>query len=250
MKRSTILNWVSKFLIDNNIDGQLIELFIPEQMRSQGYLKNPRSIFISGVSDVAALRRFLSSKELMYKLIEYHTIEDIKTSTFIDRESSDLTNNWRGRILRQGIDFDLNIPQNEFEKKFLYSYWRLIITRADNNFFSKQNVTPVFYYPGDSTGGHEFFDGGIKNFVDFLSKASTNPHPQNRVIDPLYDYVILFAVEKGGNPYNIIYPYSNALPNLDDRKLRLKEFLEKYNSDPEGFVQTIINKYKSNWNLA
>ena len=247
MKREIVLKSVYDFLVKENLVDGLCEVHIPEQARNDGDIRTPRSIFFTGIDSIDELEEFLVRNELEYSITSYDDLKSLKESSFIDRSSVDLSNNWRGRIIRYGNDFDYTISKDEFNSKFLVSYWRLIVTRADGNFFTKHNLQPVYYYPGDSNAGHSTYDGGVKNFVNYLIKATESPHPRNRVLDPFYDYVILFAVEKDGNPYNIIYPFDNLPTLLDDRKILLKTFLQKCEEDRDGFIDNICSGYRLNW---
>ncbi len=203
MKRSVLLASLRKFFEEKGVLSSF-EIRINSQNLKLGHITKPRSLFITGLQQnhdeqLSQLMKGHGINDFDHRF--YMTLDELEQSTLIDRESSSLENNWRGRILRFGQDFTWDLDDQKFVSVFLKSYFRLIISKVNGSYFGHHDIAPVFNNPGHSTAGSDDFRSAIDSMVKFV----TNGREYNRChADPDFDYLKVFTSTGTGQSYNFI----------------------------------------------
>lgn len=239
MKRHKILQGIHTFLVDKGHTKNILEFLIEPQHIDDNEVKFRRSVVVTNVTNhdvfLNNVRRCgIVVLDSSYRF--YQNADQILESDLIDLNDYSLENNWRGRILRNGIDFDPQTPPERLKGLLLDSLWRLIITKHDSHYFSKYNLHPVFYYPGDSVGGVDNFELGVNQFVEYVLKS--------KKLDPDFDQVVFFALnrhfEETGSSYLVLSPFGNE-------RIRLANFLQRLRKNKEEAINALCNSYQRFW---
>lgn len=236
MKRKNILKGLHSFLAEQNNVGKLLEVLVLPQVVNNSDLEFRRSIIFTNVDNSEQLLDKINDAGILIDDCNYRNYQDVDQileSDLIDLEDYSLENNWRCRILRDGTDFTLNTPSDEFSSLLLKSYWRLVITRHGKRYFPKYNLQPVFYYPGDSVGEMEDFKKGISQFVEYIFKS--------KKLDVNFDYVKFFSINRGSE-----IETSELIP-FGGEDLLLGDFLSRVTREKPQIIDTIFSAYQETW---
>ncbi|MBK7889302.1 MAG: hypothetical protein IPJ84_00170 [Bdellovibrionales bacterium] len=164
----------------------------------------------------------------------YADLAALQQSNRIDVNESRLETNWRGRVLRFGAgadaDFDFNSPADVFERMFLKSYFRLIISKVNGDYFGKHDISPIFFSPGSSTAGFEDFKYAVDGVVKFVTRGAGTPWCP---ADPDFDYLKAFVSRDRGVPYQNI-----RLANKDEISIR-----DLFEMVKDRGVDAIVNQF-------
>lgn len=189
MRRSELLKFIKAQLEKLGAQFPVYELYIHPGNLSE--VSVGRTMLVEGASSEKAIVDIFSKYHST--LIEgncisrYDNPDSILASELIAPNARDLSLNWRGRFYKWE---DLNISGSkvDFDEKVLASYWRLIITRKDDDYFTRYEISPTYYNPGHSTAGQKDFRGGINSFLKFLLSLR-----ERWQVDPRFDRIVVFA---------------------------------------------------------
>jgi len=194
MRRSFLLKQVADFLVKSGYQSCFeITIFSPNSLSGKELTKS-RLIYVVGLDENNrdGLKDLFSRNSIENLGIDFHSnIDSLLTSTRFLIEESRLEINWRGRIVRFNQDFDFQISSEDFEKKFLKSYIRFIVTRVDGDYFGKHDISPVLYAIGASTAGFNDFRGSLESYIKFVNRAFGEWNP----IDPDMDYAKVYIAD-------------------------------------------------------
>ncbi|MBX2995340.1 MAG: hypothetical protein KF681_10965 [Bdellovibrionaceae bacterium] len=199
---------MTKFLQSNNISSGF-EIMVDPQNFHDKEIRKRRSVVVVGLSldREDDLRDFLMRKGLSLDqtfVDPFLSLEALRGSNRIDKMESRLETNWRGRVLRFGPGADMNFDSDDetFERMFLKSYFRLIISRVRGEYFGKHDISPIFYSPGSSTAGFEDFRYAVESVVKFVIRgAGTEWCPS----DLDFDYLKAFISRERGQAYQHVH---------------------------------------------
>lgn len=239
MNRLNILKGTHKFLIEKGHAENICEFIIEPQYIDEYEVKFRRSLMITNIEDQYLFLnqiRGCGVEVLDSNFKYYQNVDQILESDLIDLNDYSLENNWRGRILRNGIDFGPQTSPERLKELLLDSLWRLIITKHESQYFSKYNLHPVFYYPGDSVGGVDNFELGINQFVEYILKS--------KKLDPDFDQVVFFALnrhfEETGSSFLALRPFGAE-------RIRLANFIQRLKENKEATIEVLCNSYRDFW---
>jgi hypothetical protein len=200
MKRVGILAAMKKFFEAQQIQSAF-EIRIDPQTTPYGLIEKRRSVFITQLpqADQHQLLDLLDRNDIADREIRFYAnLNDLEHSDLIDRESFEIENNWRGRILRFGQDFNWQIDEAEFQRVMLKSFFRLILSRVNGEYFGKHDIAPVFYNPGQSTAGFDDFRGPVEGVVKFINRGREYGRCP---ADPYFDVLRVFVTIGMGQAY-------------------------------------------------
>ncbi len=201
MKRIEVLRGMKQFL-DSKGYSTCCELLIPQQDYFNIPINKNRSIFIVDVptdfeNDIREFLEFNGLLQVEYRY--YPELSALEKSDLIVGNEFNSQYNWRGRVLKFQDDFDLNTAGDTFFKVFLKSYFRLILTLVNGEYFGRHDVAPSFYTPSYSIAGHPDFLGPVENLVSFVSRARGNEFGP---VDPYFDFIKVFVSNGKGQKYH------------------------------------------------
>ncbi|MGE3756969.1 MAG: hypothetical protein AB7H97_04395 [Pseudobdellovibrionaceae bacterium] len=124
-----------------------------------------------------------------------------------------IENNWRGRVLRFPEDFTFQTNGDDFERLFLRSYFRLIISRVNGEFFGKHDISPQFYSPGSSTAGFEDFRSSVESSIKFVIRGRDT---EWRTADPHFDFFKVFISLGEGQAYLNVNIFNQAQVSVQE----------------------------------
>lgn len=198
MNRGNLLSITRKFLEAKSLTQGICEAKVMrDQMRSGKFpqIKHQRLMVLTGVQNPQDVATLCNNRDLLMDVHSYPDLQSYENNYSFTPVDVDPTYNWRGRVLRFGTDFDLNTSQVDFEKTFLKSYWRFILTQRENQFYANHDLTPVFYHPGSSTVGQDSPLPGVMAFLKYIYIDYSTQTPGR--FDPDYDYVVLYGKKEG-----------------------------------------------------
>lgn len=243
MRRRFILDCFDRYLRDLNAEFPITEVLLdPNRIEEISVF---RSMLIEGeqtnediinfFDEYCAGDNVLSNAQIQ----TYESYDDIRDSQLIDPNDTSLTFNWRGRLWKwddlQGV-----ANQDEFREKVFASYWRFIVTKRNNEYFSRFEISPSFYTPGHSTAGMEDFRKGITNFIEFLeSKREINQADLN------FDRIVFFSRQEPNRQFGRCNPNFFNGANF----LSLNDFLVSIaNQGQDEIVNQIHNSITQSFN--
>ncbi len=233
MTRRMVLLAIEDFLKKQHKSG-CFEVFIQPQEVNGRQLSKKRSIIVTDLasSEAENLGVFLSSNGLDLNRTDinfYPSPEIFRQNLIIPPDNFDLENSWRGRVMRFGHEFNFTMSPSDFEKRFLYSYFRLIVKQQEENYFCKHDITPLFFSAPSGTVGLPDFQNGIEMFIKFLGDISPgNVAPQSHV-DIDFDYLRVFvAGARDLNNQSQKISFRSA-PLWGEEKLPMTDFFSKKN---------------------
>jgi hypothetical protein len=236
MRRASVLNNIKIFLEKNSSEGGIAEIYFHADKGDGLYsIWKNRSVFVTGISKDRFTRLTYEVQETGFQcdLKHYKDPYELDQSDLLPRENNRIENNWRGRILRYGKDFDFENIHEKFNQVFLQSYFRLMINRHAGDFFSRFDIVPLFYSPGYSAAGSKEFRIGIKNFIEYIDRP-----PQYSPVDPNFDFIRVFYGRENSKRYEIVKIFNSP-------EVQLGWLLEKIRElGPEGVVESIHRSIK------
>ncbi|WP_413560419.1 hypothetical protein [Bdellovibrio sp. HCB209] len=145
----------------------------------------------------------------------YQDLDSLVTNSQIALDDMSLDNNWRGRVLRFDTDFNFQETYLDFEKKFLRSYFRFIISKYNENYFSKYDITPTFISPGTSTPGFPDFENATEDFVRYLENSSIRANAFAGIADADFDFIRIFISKGQGRPFESVSLWNQQIISLN-----------------------------------
>lgn len=189
MKRNELLKFIKKHLEKLGAELPIHEVYIYSGNLSEVHVG--RTLLIEGApSETDIVNLFHKFHKVLIEgncISRYDTFDSILDSKLISQNARELSLNWRGRFYKWE---DLISCKNkeEFDEKVLASYWRLIITKKDDDYFTRHEISPTYYNPGHSTGGLKDFKDGIESFLKYLFRLR-----EQWQLDPKFDRIVIFA---------------------------------------------------------
>lgn len=194
MKRTTVLRHVRKFLISQNIESTFEVRILPQPLgRAEAVeITKRRLLFVTGLqrNDQQRLTDFMADHNVAAECFHHRNLDafDVNPDEVTDEFS--LENNFRGRVLRAGEDFNWNYSEAQFDSAFLKSIFRLILSKVNDDYFGRHDIAPIFFNPGHSTAGFPDFLGAVQGMVKYLNhgrRVGRTP------ADPDFDYINVFV---------------------------------------------------------
>lgn len=245
MKLEILYSHIQKFLISQEIHN-VYEIHLSPQpvirpIDVEPEIRKSRVIFITGLGtgynnqiDDFFWRNGVTPE------IRYHNHLNTLTVPAGYNDVLKLENNFRGRILRWGEDFNWNYNEDQFDSAFLKSFFRLIISKVDNDFFSRHDIAPTFFSPGFSTAGFSDFKGGVEGLIKYINQGRfINKSPA----DPDFDFIKIFVANGKGAKYHSLIV--NGAIELNVNSI----FAEIDKQSEDIFIQTFYNSIKNSWKI-
>lgn len=226
MRKSNILLGIkSELEKSNNVGKKLLEIILTAQY-TKGKSRLAFCILEDENHEVVKEKinnALMNDFSVVYFLHE--TIEEAIQNNSKESESLVLENNWRGRLFHQRhIDGKNDVELKEFLVK---SIWRIIVEYRNDQYFTRHDIFPCFWYPGHSTGGKETFKEDFENILEQLRDDKNNR------IDNKFDRIKVFASDRQ-NQYPTMRFTGVRLPNgalpekFDCTLIELRENFEDY----------------------
>lgn len=187
MKRDDLLKFLANHFQRSTIGYPIFEVYLgPRQSKK---ISVSRTVMIGGDTTTEKIIRIFGHHHVIVDIgcvAEYKNGDELIESRLISRSSSGPEINWRGRLLKWS-DLE-NINAGQFEEKVFSSYWRLLVTRRDADYFTRFEMSPSYYSPGHSTPGFPNYKKQIAEFVRYLKSLRDGFQ-----VDPDCDRVVIFG---------------------------------------------------------
>jgi len=188
VKRRDILTFLAKQFDRIGTNYPMYEIKLDTSVDST--ITVPRTLFIEADKDRDIIVNWFKNFGISLSddhIRRYSNKSDLVSSDLISVDQLNLTNNWRGRLIKWSKLSSIS-GRDDFEKTILKSYWRLIVTKNSDDFFTRHEITPYYYSPGYSTAGFDSFKSGIDSFLKFLDSMTDVGQT-----DSVYDQVVILA---------------------------------------------------------
>lgn len=224
--REQVLKFIANQFEKMEISFPVCEVYLPPG--SSLGIQVQRTLFISGQPNSEEIHRlfenYLGGTLQAHELAIYNSTKDLLESSLISTQTRDASINWRGRLLKWESLAQLDTAE-QFEINVLASFWRFIVTKKDDEYFARYDISPSYFNPGHSTPGFSNFIERTYQFLKYLI------HLDNLgKIDSNHDRVVFFARKEPSKTFmncRLEFMQANSMSYADFRPLIAKENREK-----------------------